>query len=545
MKTNEIKEPAPDFEELKNLLFSPEWPMAIAPQLIGQSSEDAKFARADDIIEIFLGQTFKDKKVLDFGCGEGYVSKRLFEAGALLSVGYDIKQTGSLDWENTATGLLTTDWAKVEANQPYDVVILYDVFDHLENESQEDVLKKIKNIIHPRSKVFLRCHPVCSRHSSHGFEAQNKAYMNLVFTKDELTSLGIDVLPCAKILTPIAHYHHLFSSNGFDRIMENVESGEVEPFFMNNSLVRARIMNFYNLNSAQGFPEFQMKQCYHDYVLKLMGGHITEPSINTEYEYLRTLLYSSKWPEAVDPELICSDSSEKDYQDRANAILAELIQTPMKSKRFLDFGCGMGHCVKAAKDLGASLAVGYDIIKDPKSILDWENFDSQTILTTSKETLLNYKQSFDIILLYDVLDHYKEFVHPHELMNFVKELKSPNGKIYLRCHPSSSRHSGHLYNKINKAFIHLIAAEEELKDLGYQYEPAAFGSLWPLATYRGIFAQAGLKIELEEVMRRPVEGFFKTDKIIKNRIMKKFGLKENATFPDFQLEQCFLDYVLS
>lgn len=123
---------------------------------------------------------------------------------------------------------------------------------------------------------------------------------------------------------------------------------------------------------------------------------------------------------------------------------------------------------------------------------------------------------------------------------------APEGKIYLRCHPWSGRHGGHLYRKINKAFVHLILRDDELKDLDIQTDDFNNKIIYPLFAYGKAIENAGLKIKESEIERQDVESFFQETPLVKKRIMDLFETEtwSNEDKPGFQLSLCFVDYVL-
>lgn len=261
-----------EFDMLKRLLDSDKWPSAVfQSQIADENSETDKRERAEGISDILL-PPLQGKKFLDFGCGEGHIAEYNSKI-AELSVGYDIKKsTKSLfDWEELKEKLLlTTDFAKVQAEGPYDVILIYDVLDHVENESMEDVLSKAKSVLSPNGNVYLRCHPWSSRHGSHLYRKMNKAFLHLVFNDEELRTLGLEIEPNQKVLYPIRTYFNAIESAGLEKQSEpEIDTQEVESFFSENPLVRSRILKTFNLNQWKDEePKFQLSQCFLDYILK-------------------------------------------------------------------------------------------------------------------------------------------------------------------------------------------------------------------------------------------------------------------------------------
>lgn len=248
------------------------------------------------------------------------------------------------------------------------------------------------------------------------------------------------------------------------------------------------------------------------------------------------LVKTEDWPEAVPETQIVDETSEKDRMDRAEGIVDSLIDS-LENKKFLDFGCGEGHCVKYSSK--QTFSVGYDIVKTGS--LDWEVENKNFLLTTNFEKIKE-KGPFDAILIYDVLDHVE---NPVDVLNKASSVLSSRGLIYLRCHPWCGRHGGHCYRKLNKAFVHLVFSEKELKKLGCDVE---FNNkiLFPLRTYEDFIKKTDLKINSYEKEDQIVEEFFKNNNKIKDRILYLYGVKSwRDDPPSFQMSQCFIDYILS
>jgi 2-polyprenyl-3-methyl-5-hydroxy-6-metoxy-1,4-benzoquinol methylase len=265
-----------------------------------------------------------------------------------------------------------------------------------------------------------------------------------------------------------------------------------------------------------------------------------EPAQNvSQFEEIRRLLISDQWPPAVNEILICDLDSEEDKDSRADGIVAAMLEEAnLSDKKFLDFGCGEGHVVhKMAEKVSA--AVGYDIVKSPTDRFIWEQstMAGRMLLTTDFQKVAN-TAPYDLVLLYDVLEHVG---NPSQVLKQAAEVLVPGGKMKLRFHPWCSRHGANLYRQINKAFVHLIFTDEELKIMGY--EPKAVQRvLYPILTYRRWIAAAGLKILEEFPERSTVEDFFKNQVLISKRIKQHWN---SSTFPIVQTEQSFVEYTVT
>lgn len=244
--------------ELLDLLNSDVWPEAAPSFLICSETDEDKFERAEGILD-YVGEELKDKKFLDFGCGEGHVTKKAIEVGSI-AFGYDIIQTGSLDW---SVGL-TTDFTIIKANGPYDFVLLYDVLDHCIDPVL--VLNQVKEVCGVDTKVFVRCHPFTSRHGGHLYKQMNKAFIHFIFSEEELLELGLKADIVQKTYFPIKDNGLWFTESGFKTISHDSVTSSVEEFFKNTQVILNKLpLNFYKGN----FPDWQMSQLFNDYVLKI------------------------------------------------------------------------------------------------------------------------------------------------------------------------------------------------------------------------------------------------------------------------------------
>lgn len=247
-------------------------------------------------------------------------------------------------------------------------------------------------------------------------------------------------------------------------------------------------------------------------------------------QILIDLLESSEWPAAAPQFLIC-ENTEKDKSERAEGIL-NYIGENLDKKKFCDFGCGEGHVIR---EIGkyASTSIGYDILKDGE--LNWETTQDNYTLTTNFE-IVKEKSPYDFILLYDVLDHAK---NPLEILEQVKSLCNKDTKVFVRCHTWMSRHGSHLYQQINKAWIHLVFTEEELNLMGLKI-PETKKIYLPLATQEDWFKQSGFKVINSDIIKCQVETFFRRPLILNRLPLNQF----KGEFPEWQMSQSFNDYIL-
>ena len=255
----------------------------------------------------------------------------------------------------------------------------------------------------------------------------------------------------------------------------------------------------------------------------------------SSFEQLKKAILSDKWPEAVNPNLICDPSSETDKVERGRGIIELMIEEDLTGLKFLDIGCGEGQCANLTTDYGTELSVGYDISEFPS----WTGFEKPTMTTDFEKVKEN--APYDVIILFDVIDHIQQ-EDPVSLLNKAREVLKDDGKIYMRVHPFTSRHATHLYHDLNKAYAHLVYTEEEIEKLapGSQHAEANSGVLYPLRTYNEYVDKAKLKCVNRRDITEKVEPFFKIPKIAERII----GNTKMSSFPEFQMSMQFIDYVL-
>jgi len=149
------------------------------------------------------------------------------------------------------------------------------------------------------------------------------------------------------------------------------------------------------------------------------------------FEELKNALESEKWPEAVNPNLICDPESKQDKVERGRGIIELLIEEDLKGLSFLDVGCGEGHCAYLSTEYGTQKSVGFDIKEYPS----WKEFDQKdNFHTTTNFEEVKSHGPFDVITLFDVVDHVKG-MDAASLLQACKSVLKNDGKIYLRCHP--------------------------------------------------------------------------------------------------------------
>jgi 2-polyprenyl-3-methyl-5-hydroxy-6-metoxy-1,4-benzoquinol methylase len=266
--------------------------------------------------------------------------------------------------------------------------------------------------------------------------------------------------------------------------------------------------------------------------LKLRGLPLAD-EYEKEFRKIEALIKDDKWPVAINPEYIVV--TKEDEEKRAKTILDLVVAEDLSGVKFLDCACEHGHIAKAAEERGACTSVGFDWKAR------WKFEEEGALHYTNQIKELNNFGPFDVILLYDTLDHIP--VDPIVALRAINEVASPDARIYVRNHPWTSPHGGHLYEDFhdgrlgNKAWLHLVLDEIELMRLGGYKCKSNIKATNVLETYRYWFEEASFEIKSEIPIKiNKVDDFFLKPEI-KNRINKNLVKEE-----DMLIE--FVDYIL-
>lgn len=262
---------------------------------------------------------------------------------------------------------------------------------------------------------------------------------------------------------------------------------------------------------------------------------LADISISVNNDQFKRLIESPYWPQAVLPTLIVDQNNEQAKTARAQSILNSFVTLQaITNKKFLDFGCGEGHLVKLAKT-HAKLAIGYDL-----------NVSGDNL--TSNIDVIRSNAPYDVIVMYDVLDHVQSYEERRRCINIMLELLTPGGVGIVRIHPFSSRHASHVYQTFNKAYAHLVYTHQEMAELGYNPEPV-LKTIRPLKTYRELWQAMGLKVISESIIKHPIEDFFTVPDIFQFFIDKHWHVDKevsnNKQWLTDILSIQFVDYKLS
>jgi len=219
------------------------WPEAIDSDMIVNDDDvvEQQF-RALQIVN-HIREEVTDKKVLDFGCGSGCTAKEYADLSNL-AVGYDVVEHNMWDESDHENLILTTDYDKVVANGPYDLIILFDVIDHIVGEDPSNIMKMVSSLLSDEGTVFIRTHPWTSRTGGHAYKSINKAYLHLILTPNEMAKLGISIEPNLKLSRPMAVYESLFTTYNLKVIDKKAKSSPIESYFNDNLIDRIKKINW-------------------------------------------------------------------------------------------------------------------------------------------------------------------------------------------------------------------------------------------------------------------------------------------------------------
>ena len=216
------------------------WPKAV--EEITKIDDNAAKTAKGLLALIQMRVDTKDKTILDFGCGEGYIAA---SAGnnAKKIVAYDIKDKIFAPSDKI---IKTTDYNQAIKEGPYDVIICHDVLDHIEptNSIEENThlepfhistLQKLANLLTEHGKIHIRCHPWTSRHGGHIHRHQNMAFLHLILTDQEYekSCMLTNVQVTHRIYRPFEYYNRCIAKSGLKATNTTIEHQDIEDFVAN------------------------------------------------------------------------------------------------------------------------------------------------------------------------------------------------------------------------------------------------------------------------------------------------------------------------
>ncbi len=306
---------------------------------------------------------------------------------------------------------------------------------------------------------------------------------------------------------------------------------------------RAKQLIEQELNGVQGSPEALMQVIEERTfvpqpdIQPIVQQTVVQPPDDSwliaRKKHIGDLMAIDCWPEAVANYLITNNTKENQI-NRANTILDSILDRSIEGLNVLDFGCGEGWVARQAVFRGANVTA-FDIVEHP----NWNTIQKVNFVKDISELK---EESFDVIILYDVLDHCKD---PVGVMQKVKSLlKFGKSIVYVRCHPWTSRHATHVYKQgLNKAYVHLFMTEGEINDQIKGEVMFTRPEKFPLEAYHWWFHDFKI-IKEHSIKDEPLSQFFLVPSF-KELIVNEQQLKPNEVETFFaSLSVQFIDFQL-
>ncbi len=244
-------------------LNQPQWsPCLDQFDIMAMSIHGAKIIRGFEIASM-LPDVPKAHRILDYGCGEGYVTYALKKYGFNI-IGYDVKDYET--WEKYFDRIMfSNDIDDQRLSRPYDLIILYDVIDHMDITRLVETFSRIRKMLDPNGHIFLRCHPFSSRHGRHLM--YNKSHVHLVLNNGELTNNNIDIGGDIKVTKPHTFYDDLFKLLSFKTDSKLIHNTPVDEYVTKNLIEKIKI-NHYNLYDDMSDIKANLSVDFIDYLIR-------------------------------------------------------------------------------------------------------------------------------------------------------------------------------------------------------------------------------------------------------------------------------------
>lgn len=245
----------------------PDFPKAADEDHIVKPDDEINLSnRAEAIASLWLEQDVANKKILDYGCGDGILGAELASRNAIVT-GYDPYV------HDERHGLTRVNsWRSINSRGKYDIIILFDVLDHIVDEEPEEILRFCKSQLNNDGRIYIRTHPWCGRTGGHIYQQLNLAWAHLIFTEKEFSDNGIIVPKVRKIIHPQYTYYKWINKSKFNIKKFDTTFTDVELFFEKNFSERIkehwdRSQEDQELFLGTKFPSHPMSQQFHDIIL--------------------------------------------------------------------------------------------------------------------------------------------------------------------------------------------------------------------------------------------------------------------------------------
>lgn len=186
------------------------FPKQIHPFNMQQDGEKTyamwQFEKGQDTVKFFLekytlSEMFKDKLVLDFGCGAGGKSLYYASCGAKKVTGIEIVKSYKEEAEKLAESLGLADkfefvvGSATESgfqNASFDTIIMNDFMEHIAD--PEKVLIEARRIIKPGGRIYINFPPYYHPFGAHLSDAVNMPWCHMFFSEKTLVDAYKDLV---------------------------------------------------------------------------------------------------------------------------------------------------------------------------------------------------------------------------------------------------------------------------------------------------------------------------------------------------------------
>lgn len=247
----------PPLSNIDELLADDKWPLAVPDNLLCKNEKE-KRDKASSIISCIINVPLAKKKLLDFGCGNNFIVREARRRDAV-AFGYDIKEvTGEH---------IFRDFDEVKKNGPYDIILVYDVLDHLVDLNIQNAMNKIRELCNNNTQIFITTHPMHSRHGAHLHPDVNKAFVHLFKNNIE-----------PNWFKDFGFYQSRFSKSGFCITNQIVRSDRLEKYFLENPVLLKHLEKI-SISLDCSLPQliWKMRNSFFDFVLSVGNCSQTIP----------------------------------------------------------------------------------------------------------------------------------------------------------------------------------------------------------------------------------------------------------------------------
>jgi SAM-dependent methyltransferase len=141
------------------------------------------------------------------------------------------------------------------------------------------------------------------------------------------------------------------------------------------------------------------------------------------------------------------------------------FQEDVVGKRIVDFGCGYGYQTAALAKLDIGCIYGVDnnprCLQNARKLIKSFEYSCEVKIVEKLEE--DQKASFDIVFSQNSFEHFKD---PKDILNLMKELLKPGGKIYLTFGPPwYSPYGAHLHYFTKVPWVNLLFSERTLMNV--------------------------------------------------------------------------------